>query len=157
MSFSVAEFPQFFKIAWILLFSSVHIYLMIFKSGLLADNSFNMVKPSSAKQFCCTWSMAWIPVMLKNLTFIQVLCQIVLQQLDVFGTIQVIASLNKLSWILTYVSPKYQTLTPKLHCFLVMWVISLSWRPEKFSLISLQLHPSFIAEYDLISSNYIPT
>ena len=34
-----------------------------------------------------------------------------------------------------------------------MCVISLSWKPsDKFLLIRMQLHPSFIAEYDLIAS-----
>lgn len=44
--------------------------------------------------FCCKQCVAWSIVMLKNITFIQTLYQIVLQQLNVFGTIRVSVNFN---------------------------------------------------------------
>ena len=89
---------------------------------------------------------------MKNLTFTQVSYQIVSQLLNVFDIIQVTVNFNQNFRTITfYVSLKHQTLTSKPHCYRrVMRVVPLSWRsPDNFLLIRMQLHPSFIAEYDL--------
>ena len=91
-----------------------------------------MVTPSLIKLLYYTCSVIWSSIMLKNLAFIQVWYQIILQQMDVFGIIQITINFNQLSWSITFnVSLKHQTLSLKLHCFYrVMWVVSLYWRPS---------------------------
>ena len=99
---------------WTLLFWSVHICSLILKD--LSWPIFQYGKRPSLAKICCVAHdllhralSCW-----KNLTFIQVWYQIPLQQLNIFGTIQVI-NFSQLSWTVTFhASSKHQILTPKL-------------------------------------------
>ena len=90
------------------LFHSVHIYWIFNSDHFQYGNIF-----ISQILLCWTCSMTWSSVMQKNLSFFQVWYQIVLQRLDVFGTIQMIVNLNQVSWTITfYISPKHSNSYP---------------------------------------------
>ena len=141
-----------------LIFSSVHIFLLIFKSGLWTVKSFNMVTPSSAILCLIVLDLWWheagsgwkISPSLKSgikLSFSNWMSWHHSSNLQFFT--------NFLEPSLFYVSLKHQTLTLKFHCFdRVMWIFLLSLTLlDKFSLIRMQLYSSFIVKYDIQSAS----
>ena len=83
--------------------------------------------------------------MLKNITFIQVCDQIVLQKLDVFSK-SILSSYFKPPFF--HVSSKHHSIIPIFYCFLrEVLIVSPSWNhSDKFSLMGRQVYPSFIAK-----------
>lgn len=103
MSFSVVAPSQLYNV-WILLTNTFTRYLS--EASELANLSMQHFHQPCSCVTCDLWQRD--PSCWKNLTFIQDWWQIVLQQLDVFGTMQVAFNL-KFSWTITFfVSLKYQ-------------------------------------------------
>ena len=99
-----------------------------------------------------------LSVILKNIAFIQVYYQTVLHQLALFKLLTILTNLFESLHFCTFLKRQSLTPSPKLYCFLrLMWVVSFSSRTSDIcSLIRIQFHPSFIAEYDSIPSICIP-
>lgn len=116
---------QRLKITWIILLISSHWFCQYFINDFSQFWPFVHYSVTFIKQYLVWWMQSVIcrSVMIKKTNqksrFIQVWCQILLQQQDVFWTIQTMVYFNQLSWpVPFYITLIDQTLSlTKLHSF----------------------------------------